>query len=138
MLAVQRYRPQKYPPGPHFAQFGDTLFAGHVKAAGQASNRMASSNRKHEFAAIHMERLERAGLKPYNAETYSIHTPDGEGFESAANSLRPSRTPSEYRDPLSAPSMTSEDRDAGSMMMMPSRDPSERGQDSPPRPQVTE
>ena len=132
MLAVQRYRPQKYPPGPHFAQFGDMLFAGHVKAAGRASNQ-ASSNRKREFAAIHMERLERAGLRPYNAETYSIHTPDG--FESAANSLRnsprPSRTPSEYGDPLSA-----EDRDASSMTMM-SRAPSERGEDSP-RPEVTE
>jgi hypothetical protein len=57
MLAVQRYRPQKYPLGPDFAQFGDTLFAGHVKAAG----------RRREFATIHMDRLERAGLKPYNA-----------------------------------------------------------------------
>jgi hypothetical protein len=82
MLAVQSYRPQKYPPGPDFVQFGDTLFAGHVKAAG----RMAS-NRRREFEAIHMDRLERAGLKPYNAETHRIYPPnDEEAFESAANS----------------------------------------------------
>ena len=132
MLAVQRYRPQKYTPGPDFAQFGDSLFAGHVKAAGRASNQ-ASSNRRREFAAIHMDRLERAGLRPYNinnAESYSIHTPDG--FESAANSSRVSRAPSEFGDPLSV-------EDAGSMAMAPSRASSERGdEESPPRPQVTE
>ena len=83
MLAVQRYRPQRYPPGPDFAQFGDTLFAGHVKAAG----RVSAPNRRREFAAIHMDRLEKAGLKPYETEFHVIHTPNDDGaLDSAPHS----------------------------------------------------
>ena len=125
MLAVQRYRPQKYPPGPDFAQFGDSLFAGHVKAAG----RMAS-NRRREFATIHMGRLDRAGLQPYNTEFHTIHTPE-RGFESVLPSLVPSRAPSE--EPMRAAS------DFNSVVSaLPSRAPSEYGDGEAPRPQVTE
>ena len=116
MLAVKQYRRENYPPGGNFVQFGDAIFASHVKAAGQgAQTQTRAEVRRQENAPFHMDRLERLGLTPHRrTEEFSIETPrrdDSDAWmdpasqtssipvspqSSRMSSPRVSRAPSEY------------------------------------------
>jgi len=65
MLAVQPYRPGRYPPGRNWIQFGDDSLGHAISAADEAWGKLAA--KRQGMAQFHMDRLQKGGLVPLSA-----------------------------------------------------------------------
>ena len=65
MLPRQRYRPQAYPPGPVFTQFGDDLLRRGVKAYSEAHGEIMQKLSNRRMMDVHKSRLQDHGFHLY-------------------------------------------------------------------------
>ena len=66
MLAVQRYRPEKYPPADDFAQFGDSFLKRGVAAHTAAVQKLA----ERRYSDLHSQRLNEKGFVMMSREDF--------------------------------------------------------------------
>ena len=62
---MQRYRPEAYPPGPLFTQFGDDLLRRGVNAHAKAYDEVVQKLSDRRHMDLHKMRLQDHGLESY-------------------------------------------------------------------------
>jgi len=95
MLPVQPYRPGKYPPGPHWAQFGDDLLAHSTSIAHDARAKLAA--KRQDMAHFHIGRLQEDGFMPMHQPEQFFEAVDPE--DQAREAYDHWNTPHPYAGP---------------------------------------